>query len=90
MSSILIQQELISLLITAKKAFLQGRDMCDQANVYQQSSEKYIETIEKIHPKLRFVDNHIIMQLHSLERMREFLALQTESCKNRIKVSPSV
>lgn len=84
-SSIIIQQELINLLITAKKAFLQGRDMCDQANVYQQSSEKYIETMDKIHPKLLFVDTHIALQLQALDRMREFIDHKAEECKNGIK-----
>lgn len=60
--------------------------MCNQANIYQQSAEKYIETIEKIHPKLVFVDNHIVVQLHVLDKMREYLESQTEACKNRIKV----
>lgn len=83
----MIQQELVKLLLGAKKAFSQGRDMCNQANIYQQSSEKYIETIEKIHPKLLFVDNHIVVQLHVLDKMREYLDSQTEACKNRIKVS---
>jgi hypothetical protein len=87
MSSILVQQELISLLITAKKAFSQGRDMCDQANMYQQSSEKYIETIERIHPKLLFIDNHIVVQLHALERIKDYLHVQSESCQHRIKAS---
>lgn len=82
----MIQQELVKLLLGAKKAFSQGRDMCNQASIYQQSAEKYIETIEKIHPKLVFVDNHILVQLHVLDKMREYLDLQTEACKNRIKV----
>lgn len=87
MSSILIQQELINLLISAKKFFLQGRDMCDQANVYQQTSEKYIETMDKIHPKLLFVDNHIAVQLQAIERMKEYIESRTDDCKNRIKVT---
>ncbi|KAG2208313.1 hypothetical protein INT47_006169 [Mucor saturninus] len=85
MTSSMIQQELVKLLLGAKKAFSQGRDMCNQANIHQQSAEKYIETIEKLHPKLVFVDNHIVVQLHVLDKMREYLESQTEACKNRIK-----
>lgn len=86
MSNIVIQQELVSLLVVAKKAFSQGRDMCNQANIYQQSSQKYIETIERIHPKLLFVDNHISLQLKDLDSMRNYLDAGAETCKNRIKV----
>ncbi|KAI9252700.1 autophagy-related protein 17 [Helicostylum pulchrum] len=85
MSNIVIQQELVSLLVVAKKAFSQGRDMCNQANIYQQSSQKYIETIERIHPKLLFVDNHISLQLKDLDSMRNYLDAGAETCKNRIK-----
>ncbi|KAG2228815.1 hypothetical protein INT48_006019, partial [Thamnidium elegans] len=85
MTNIVIQQELVSLLVVAKKAFSQGRDMCNQANIYQQSSQKYIETIERIHPKLLFVDNHINLQLKDLDNMRDYLDAGAESCKKRIK-----
>ncbi|GAA5811553.1 hypothetical protein MFLAVUS_004991 [Mucor flavus] len=85
MSNIVIQQELVSLLVVAKKAFSQGRDMCNQANIYQQSSQKYIETIERIHPKLLFVDNHISLQLKDLDNIRNYLDAGSESCKKQIK-----
>lgn len=86
MSNIVIQQELVSLLVLAKKAFSQGRDMCNQANIYQQSSQKYIETIERIHPKLLFADNHISLQLKDLNNIRDYLDAGAESCKKQIKV----
>lgn len=87
MSVTYIQQELVTLLLSAKKALSQGRDMCSQARMYQQSSEKHIETIERIHPKLLFIDNHITLQIQYLDNMREYLISQNESreLKNKVK-----
>ncbi|KAI8877324.1 hypothetical protein K501DRAFT_288447 [Backusella circina FSU 941] len=41
--------------------------------------------MEKIHPKLHFVNNHILVQLSTLERIREYLTVQTDACKTCIK-----
>lgn len=81
-----MEQELIELLLASKKALLTGQSICAQANNYLQTSEHHVEITAKIYPKLVFVDNHILVQLSMLERMKEYLNVQSESCKNRIKV----
>jgi hypothetical protein len=84
--SLIMEQELIELLLASKKALLTGQSICAQANNYLQTSEHHVEIMAKIHPKLAFVDNHILVQLTMLERMKEYLNVKSESCKQRIKV----
>ncbi|KAI9482981.1 MAG: autophagy-related protein 17 [Benjaminiella poitrasii] len=80
-----MEQELIDLLLFSKKALSTGQTICAQANTCLQTSEHHVETIAKIHPKLIFVDNHIIVQTRTLERIKEYIDIETESCNNRIK-----
>ncbi|KAI8636260.1 autophagy-related protein 17 [Parasitella parasitica] len=80
-----MEQELIELLLASKKALSAGQSICAQANTYLQTSEGHVETIAKIHPKLLFVDNHILVQCRILEGIREYVNAQTESCQNMIK-----
>ncbi|CEP10021.1 hypothetical protein [Parasitella parasitica] len=80
-----MEQELIELLLASKKALSTGQSICAQANTYLQTSEGHVETIAKIHPKLLFVDNHILVQCRILESIREYVNAQTESCQNKIK-----
>jgi hypothetical protein len=81
-----MEQELIELLLASKKALLTSQSICAQANNYLQTSEQHVEIMAKIHPKLVFVDNHILVQLTMLKRMKEYLNVQSESCQHRIKV----
>jgi len=81
-----MEQELIELLLASKKALSTGQSICAQANTYLQTSEGHVETIAKIHPKLLFVDNHILVQCKILEGIRDYMNVQTESCQNKIKV----
>ncbi|ORE22736.1 autophagy- protein 17 [Rhizopus azygosporus] len=67
-----MEQELIELLLFSKKALSTGQTICAQANELCQQSEKCVETIEKIHPKLVFVNNHILVQMATLEKIREY------------------
>ncbi|ORE09366.1 hypothetical protein BCV72DRAFT_302785 [Rhizopus microsporus var. microsporus] len=71
-----MEQELIELLLFSKKALSTGQTICAQANELCQQSEKCVETIEKIHPKLVFVNNHILVQMATLEKIREYNNLQ--------------
>ncbi|KAG0188568.1 autophagy protein 17 [Apophysomyces sp. BC1034] len=80
-----MEQELIELLLVAKKALSTGQTICAQANTLSQESERYVEIIEKTWPKILFVNNHILVQLSTLERVREFLVLKTEEARNCIK-----
>jgi hypothetical protein len=80
-----MEQKLIELLLASKKALSTGQSICAQANTYLQTSEGHVETIAKIHPKLLFVDNHILVQCKILEGIKEYVTIQTETCQNRIK-----
>ncbi|KAI7907717.1 autophagy-related protein 17 [Cokeromyces recurvatus] len=80
-----MEQELIELLLFSKKALSTGKTICAQANTCLQTSEQHVETIAKIHPKLVFVNNHIIVQTKIVEQIKDYLDAQTESCKDRIK-----
>ncbi|KAF1797554.1 autophagy-related protein 17 [Mucor lusitanicus] len=80
-----MEQELIELLLASKKALSTGQSICAQANTYLQTSEGHVETIAKIHPKLLFVDNHILVQCKILEGVRDYVNVQTDSCQNKIK-----
>ncbi|KAI8365892.1 autophagy-related protein 17 [Choanephora cucurbitarum] len=80
-----MEQELIEFLLASKKALQTGQSICAQANTYLQTSESHVETIAKTHPKLVFVDNHILFQLSVLEKVREYLLTQSEDRKNRVK-----
>ncbi|KAF7728501.1 autophagy protein 17 [Apophysomyces ossiformis] len=80
-----MEQELIELLLVAKKALSTGQTICAQANTLSQESERHVEIIEKTWPKILFVNNHILVQLSTLERVREFLVLKTEEIRNCIK-----
>jgi TolA-binding protein len=82
-----MEQELIELLLFSKKALSTGQTICAQANELCQQSEKCVETIEKIHPKLVFVNNHILVQMATLEKIREYNNLQVQECNNRIKAN---
>ncbi|KAI8997355.1 autophagy-related protein 17 [Pilobolus umbonatus] len=79
-----MEQELIELLLVAKKALMTGQTICAQANTYCQSSEMYVQTIDKIQPKLQFTNNHIDIQLIALERIKEYLIVQTTNSKTCI------
>lgn len=81
-----MEHELIQLLFSSKKALSTGQSICEQANTFLQTSEHHVETIAKVHPKLIFVDNHIIIQSSILERIKEYINGQMESCSSRIKV----
>ncbi|KAI8368929.1 autophagy-related protein 17 [Blakeslea trispora] len=80
-----MEQELIEFLLASKKALQTGQSICAQANTYLQTSESHVETIAKTHPKLVFVDNHIVFQLSVLEKVREYLLSQADDRKNRVK-----
>ncbi|KAG2194590.1 hypothetical protein INT46_008546 [Mucor plumbeus] len=67
-----MEQKLIELLLASKKALSTGQSICAQANTYLQTSEGHVETIAKIHPKLLFVDNHILVQCKILEGIKEY------------------
>jgi hypothetical protein len=82
-----MEQELIELLVASKRALSTGQSICAQANHFHQSSGSHVELMEKIHPKLLFVNNHILVQLSTLERIREYLTVQTDACKACIKVA---
>lgn len=81
-----MEQELIELLLVAKKALSTGQAICAQANERTQETEQYTEAIVKAWPKILFLHNHILIQLSTLERIREFLTVKTEEVHNCITV----
>ncbi|KAI9270760.1 hypothetical protein BDA99DRAFT_434070 [Phascolomyces articulosus] len=73
-----MEQELIELLLFAKKALSRGQAICAQANEFSNESDQHTELIERTWPKILFVRNHILIQLSTLERIREFLSVKIE------------
>lgn len=82
-----MEQELIELLLVAKKALSTGQAICAEASEWCQESEQHVATIEKTWPKILFVHNHILVQLSTLERIREFLTVQADEIRNCINVN---
>ena len=82
-----MEQELIELLLFAKKALSRGQAICAQANQLSNESDHHSEIIERTWPKILFVRNHILIQLSTLERIREFLSVKIEEVGSCIKVN---
>ncbi|KAI8340476.1 autophagy-related protein 17 [Chlamydoabsidia padenii] len=80
-----MEQQLIELLLVAKKALSTGQAMGEQANQLSQQSEQHADIIERTWPKLVFVHNHILVQLTTLDRIREFLSTKTGDIRAIIK-----
>ncbi|KAI8143855.1 autophagy-related protein 17 [Fennellomyces sp. T-0311] len=80
-----MEQELIELLLFAKKALSRGQAICAQANQLSNESDHHSEIIERTWPKILFVRNHILIQLSTLERIREFLSVKIEEVRSCIK-----
>ncbi|ORZ22150.1 autophagy-related protein 17 [Absidia repens] len=80
-----MEQQLIELLLVAKKALSTGQAMGEQANTLFHQSEQHADTIERTWPKLVFVHNHILVQLSTLDRIREFLLMKIKSMRAIIK-----
>ncbi|OAD73367.1 hypothetical protein PHYBLDRAFT_78240 [Phycomyces blakesleeanus NRRL 1555(-)] len=80
-----MEQELIELLLAAKKALSTGQNVCAQANTRSQESGKHVEVIEKTWPKILFLHNHIVSQFSTLERIRDFILIKTDEARNCIK-----
>lgn len=81
-----MEQQLIELLLVAKKALSTGQAMGEQANMLSQQSEQHADIIERTLPKLVFVRNHLLVQLTTLDRIREFLSTKTGDIRTIIKV----
>ncbi|KAI9323451.1 autophagy protein Apg17-domain-containing protein [Dichotomocladium elegans] len=73
-----MEQELINLLLIAKKALSTGQAICAQANELSLESNQHVVIIERTWPKILFVRNHILIQLSTLERIREFVSVKIE------------
>ncbi|SAM08210.1 hypothetical protein [Absidia glauca] len=80
-----MEQQLIELLLVAKKALSTGQAMGEQANMLSQQSEHHADIIERTLPKLVFVRNHLLVQLTTLDRIREFLATKAGDIRTIIK-----
>lgn len=81
-----MEQELIELLLVAKKALSTGQAVCEQANQCSLESDHYAELIEKTWPRILFVHNHILVQLTTLDRIREFVAVKADEVRSCIDV----
>lgn len=81
-----MEEQLIELLLAAKKALSTGQSIGEQANILSQQTEQHTDVIEKTWPKLIFVHNHILVQLSTLDRIREFLIMKTQNIRTIIKV----
>ncbi|CAO3636028.1 unnamed protein product [Cunninghamella blakesleeana] len=80
-----MEEQLIELLLAAKKALSTGQSIGEQANILSQQTEQYTDVIEKTWPKLIFVHNHILVQLSTLDRVREFLIMKIQTIRTIIK-----
>ncbi|CAO3613178.1 unnamed protein product [Cunninghamella echinulata] len=80
-----MEEQLIELLLAAKKALSTGQSIGEQANILSQQTEQHTDVIEKTWPKLVFVHNHILVQLSTLDRIREFLIMKIQNIKSIIK-----
>lgn len=81
-----MEQELIELLLVAKKALSTGQAICAQANELSQESDRHVEIIERTWAKILFVRNHVLIQLSTLERIREFLSVKIDEVRSCIQV----
>ncbi|KAI8064630.1 autophagy-related protein 17 [Gongronella butleri] len=80
-----MDDKLIELLIAAKKALLTGQAICEQANALSHDSEQAADAIEKTWPRIVFVHNHILVQLTTLHRIREFLVANSQAKRATLK-----
>ncbi|KAI8093818.1 autophagy-related protein 17 [Halteromyces radiatus] len=80
-----MEQQLIELLLVAKKALSSGQSIGEQANQLSQQSELHADIIERTWPKLVFVHNHILVQLSTLDRIRDFVLTKIEAMRTIIK-----
>ncbi|CDH50910.1 hypothetical protein RO3G_13986 [Lichtheimia corymbifera JMRC:FSU:9682] len=80
-----MEQELIELLLVAKKALSTGQAICAQANELSQESDRHVEIIERTWAKILFVRNHVLIQLSTLERIREFLSVKIDEVRSCIQ-----
>lgn len=84
--TLIMEQELIELLLVAKKALSTGQAICAQANELSQESDRHVEIIERTWAKILFVRNHVLIQLSTLERIREFLSVKIDEVRSCIQV----
>ncbi|KAI9243708.1 autophagy-related protein 17 [Sporodiniella umbellata] len=78
-------EELFDLFVSSKKALADGKEVCEQANRSCEASEKYVEAIDKISPKLLFLNNYILSQLTTLQRIKDFNDSRVEEYQAKTK-----
>ncbi|KAI7869477.1 autophagy-related protein 17 [Spinellus fusiger] len=80
-----MEQELIELLLAAKKALLTGQGVCAQANTLSQESGQHVQVIEQTWPKILFLHQHSGGQIGTLRRIQEFLSFKTQDTRRQVQ-----
>jgi hypothetical protein len=82
-----MEQELINILLFAKKALQTGQAICEQANRCTKDSAMFAENLEAQWSKLVFLSEHITTQLNTLVKIHDFIILTAGDLQGFIKVS---
>ncbi|KAH8551302.1 autophagy-related protein 17 [Umbelopsis sp. PMI_123] len=80
-----MEQELISILLFAKKALQTGQAICEQANQCTKDSSMFAENLEAHWSKLIFLSEHITTQLNTLVKIHDFIILTAGDLQGFIK-----
>jgi hypothetical protein len=85
-----MEQELINILLFAKKALQTGQAICEQANQCTKDSSMFAENLEAHWSKLIFLSEHITTQLNTLVKIHDFIILTAGDLQGFIKVKQTV
>ncbi|KAG2181739.1 hypothetical protein INT44_008554 [Umbelopsis vinacea] len=80
-----MEQELISILLFAKKALQTGQAICEQANQCTKDSAMFAENLDAQWSKLVFLSDHIKTQLNTLVKIHDFIILTAGDLQGFIK-----
>jgi hypothetical protein len=82
-----MEQDLINILLFAKKALHTGNVIGAQADQCRKESENLAEILETQRPKLQFANEHITTQLNTLFKIHDFIMLTAGDLQSFIKAS---
>ncbi|KAI9288587.1 autophagy-related protein 17 [Umbelopsis sp. AD052] len=80
-----MEQELISILLFAKKALQTGQAICEQANQCTKDSAMFAENLDAQWSKLVFLSDHIKTQVNTLVKIHDFIILTAGDLQGFIK-----
>jgi hypothetical protein len=81
-----MEQDLINILLFAKKALHSGQAIGGQADQCRKETESLAEILETQWPKLLFLNEHITTQLNTLIKVHDFIFLTAGDLQGFIKV----